>query len=987
MLEFADGGSLHSLLNDRQKYPELPWALRVQWLCGIANGMSFLHSLKPKPVIHRDLKAANVLMITQGLAAPIPKIADFGVATIKQHTTASTHAGVGAGAGTTAWKAPETFRGRYNQATDMFSMAVTIYEVITRHQPYESMSFPELLRVANAMFEYDPDMEEEFSLDEQQQKKRWLKKNPLESRRPDLKLVEDGCPPCLLQLVPLCWADDAQARPTFADLEHMLDFDGLVVAASMEPEPEPDFEPEPEPEFEPEPEPEFELEQFAGGVTHTPTLQQFSDGQVSMYEQHGPDIGGIDLLAPSPQTPLSATEREIMDELMRVGFTRPETAEAASRQCHGDFATAVHALMEFQPPNIPIQWVDGRGCDPQELADQHNRIVIHDPEFQKIFQKRVPNGNTSGKCIVQEFHKGGIFGHDEHTVMFVQTDLVSSDEDASVLVEQGQKVVFAKVQLAIGKRANSGLSFMIPVVDENLLKPKAVVSIMCSLVSGAQTQNMRASHANLSPRLRLATMLQDTLTVQVSDDVTVDDRTAGPDPKSNLRFWLIDHEWMSNPENMVSLQAHVLDATDDVTNVLVVFGMVHDDLDLPASTVQFPGDSRKVLLACMKKVAESGVHLLEIFQDSETSAEAFCNIVCMRLQQRYRTLEQKASKWLEDWQEKWKETFGETERVPFEDFRAWVERSRLVPDTGLDTHVWSSLQNQLSSYSYPGTVSILQICRFAETAGGDLSQAFSAFINNRAKGSRIDHPRESADFKAISRLVENSQSSLHPFTLKVTKVEEVKHIDLEATFAAAERRIDGEKRTLLHGTTPRGLESIVSEGFKLPESSFWSSFWEAVGLSTSRMFGAGIYFTPISTKAALYSNLSQSTDTEIKLIAADVLMGNQHYLREADTKMTKEKLDRLGKHCVFAIGSEYNGEGKLQHDEMIVYDPVQTLPRYIVTCRLKAKESAEVKKLEQQFFLLGILKPKQNLSMESEMGVMQRRARDVTGSDSACLVM
>jgi hypothetical protein len=354
----------------------------------------------------------------------------------------------------------------------------------------------------------------------------------------------------------------------------------------------------------------------------------------------------------------------------------------------------------------------------------------------------------------------------------------------------------------------------------------------------------------------------------------------------------------------------------------------------------------------------------------------------MRLQSRYRKLEaEETSEWQQHWQEEWKKAFGNSERVMFEKFRAWIETNRLIPSGAIDDHVWSSLENQLSSYSHPGMVSILQICRFAETAGGDLVVAINRFIDNRAKGSRIDHPRHSDDFKRIDSLVKYSQSSLHPFTLRVTKVEEVKHVDLEARFVARERAIRGEKRLLLHGTTPRGLEAIVSEGFKLPETSFWTGFWQSVGLATSRMFGAGIYFTPVSTKAALYSNLAQSSDTEIKLIAVDVLLGDPHILEEADTTMTKQKLDGLMKNCVWAKGSN----ASLQHDEMIVYEPDQTLPRYIVTCSLKEKAAQEVAQLESWYQNVGFLKPKQNLTMESELGALETRARQV--NDSSCLVM
>lgn len=117
-------------------------------------------------------------MSTADLTKAIPKISDFGVATIKEHTTASTHAGGGVAAGTTAWKASETFRGRYNQATDIFGMGVTSFEIVTRRQPYESMSFPEILRSTQLAFEYDPEMEEDFpeSHSKEQQQARFLKR-------------------------------------------------------------------------------------------------------------------------------------------------------------------------------------------------------------------------------------------------------------------------------------------------------------------------------------------------------------------------------------------------------------------------------------------------------------------------------------------------------------------------------------------------------------------------------------------------------------------------------------------------------------------------------------------------------------------------------------------------------------------------------------------------------------------------------------------
>ena len=62
VMELACGGSLRDLLDDRERAPCLPWALRIKWLQHVAEGMAALHAARPKPIVHRDLKAANVLL-------------------------------------------------------------------------------------------------------------------------------------------------------------------------------------------------------------------------------------------------------------------------------------------------------------------------------------------------------------------------------------------------------------------------------------------------------------------------------------------------------------------------------------------------------------------------------------------------------------------------------------------------------------------------------------------------------------------------------------------------------------------------------------------------------------------------------------------------------------------------------------------------------------------------------------------------------------
>ena len=100
----------------------------------IANGMAYLHS---RGVLHRDIKPSNVLLegnVSNGTFAA--KVSDFGVATTFEDDANRT-----AETGTYRWMAPEVIRHEsYSSMADVYSYAILCWQLLTRENPFESVS-------------------------------------------------------------------------------------------------------------------------------------------------------------------------------------------------------------------------------------------------------------------------------------------------------------------------------------------------------------------------------------------------------------------------------------------------------------------------------------------------------------------------------------------------------------------------------------------------------------------------------------------------------------------------------------------------------------------------------------------------------------------------------------------------------------------------------------------------------------------------------
>jgi serine/threonine protein kinase len=128
VMEYISGQSLNKILpaGDRK----LPVETALHFALEIAEALDFAHS---QGVIHRDIKPANILVTDDGHA----KIADFGVARLN-HTLA-TH--TGEIFGSPAYMAPEQLtRGQADARSDLFSVGVMLYSMITGFRPFQGNS-------------------------------------------------------------------------------------------------------------------------------------------------------------------------------------------------------------------------------------------------------------------------------------------------------------------------------------------------------------------------------------------------------------------------------------------------------------------------------------------------------------------------------------------------------------------------------------------------------------------------------------------------------------------------------------------------------------------------------------------------------------------------------------------------------------------------------------------------------------------------------
>ncbi|XP_019262203.1 PREDICTED: putative serine/threonine-protein kinase isoform X2 [Nicotiana attenuata] len=209
--DYMENNSLsQTFLGGEQNRSKFTWTLRKEISTGIAKGLSYLHEEVSPHVVHRDIKASNILLDEKFT----PKIADFGLARLFSENTSHISTRV---AGTLGYLSPEyAVSGHLTRKSDVYSFGVVLLEIvsgspvvafdITRGEHFLVNKAWEMYNSDQLLELVDPVLDRDISSDEA------------------VRFLKVGL---------LCVQENASLRPKMSMVIKMLSSNGVIIVDEM----------------------------------------------------------------------------------------------------------------------------------------------------------------------------------------------------------------------------------------------------------------------------------------------------------------------------------------------------------------------------------------------------------------------------------------------------------------------------------------------------------------------------------------------------------------------------------------------------------------------------------------------------------------------------------------------------------------------------------------------------------------------------------